>query len=156
MLYIAPKWDLELPAEAVCDECGEPFGDEDDIYFDRGDRYWCEVCSTVIEERERSDSDDYAREHCRITRSLPQYRPMHEFRCTREEYEAGCRESYTRNSHLCYCRHRCTNYEELISGLDRDSPLDNIFYSAIRERIDEMLTDAIDEMGDDWEEDEFL
>ena len=110
-------------------------------YFVAG-RHYCEACATELAREEDVEAREYTREHCRVTRPLPPYDPALEYRCTPEEYAGGARESYTPNAHACYCRHNCTNYDELIRGLERYCPLDQIRYEAIRSRIEELLEEA--------------
>lgn len=57
----------------------------------------------------------------------------------------GSRESYTPNSHMCHCRHNCTNYDKLIEPLDRDIAVHQVYYDEIRDRITDMLENAIQE-----------
>jgi hypothetical protein len=121
-----------------------------------GDEYYCMECIDDEDAAITEEAREFALEHCKITRELPRYDERCEYGCTPEEYEAGERESYTPNSHLCYCRHTCTNYEELIKGLDRDEPADVTVYWAIKERINELLTEKIEEMwlGGDADQDD--
>jgi hypothetical protein len=113
--------------------------------------YYCEACIPAVAAEAEVEARAFAREYCRVTRPLPPYDPAREYRCTPEEYASGNRESYTRSAHACYCRHECTNYDELVRGLDRPSVTDQILYAAIRERIKELLEEAreADLLGDD-------
>jgi hypothetical protein len=88
------------------------------------------------------EAERYALENCRITKTLPEYDPQYRDARTPEEYRSGDQESYTVNAHRCHCRHNCTNYDELIKTFDRDSLRDNVFYEAIRERIEELLNEV--------------
>ena len=61
-------------------------------------------------------------------------------------------------------RHGYTNYDELIRPLDRYDIEHQMYYQAIRNRIDELLEQAKEELkekeleddddGDDWDEDD--
>lgn len=135
---LIPVQEASEKDEVPCAQCGVLL--EEGCYI--ANEYYCEGCATVLVDEAEVEAREYALQECRITRPLPPYYLELEHRCTPEEYEYGDRESYTLNSHACYCRHRCTNYEELISGLDRDCPLDQILYLAIRERIDELVEEA--------------
>lgn len=155
-LPLVPVFEMiEEGEELRCAECNRLFGeDEEAVYW--GDVHRCEACSEKLAEIVEADAAEFAEENCKITKALPKYNPLHEFRCTREDYESGySKESYTRNSHLCYCRHNCTNYDELIKGLNRfDHSLENqILYQAIRCRIDELLEEQIEEDGDEGVDD---
>ena len=84
----------------------------------------------------------FAEECCRITRPLPEYQPELEYRCSPEEYRMGERESYSPNAYLCHCRHNCTNYDELVADLGKDSATDHVRYLTIRDKIHELLEKA--------------
>ncbi len=131
---------VELDEEPACEKCrtrisGEAYPDDDGWY--------CESCMRERVFTFEAEARTYAEEHCRITKPLPWYNPLDEYRCTPEEYEMGDRESCTPNAHACHCRHNCTNYDELIKPLDRGSVRDQVFYSAIRDRIEELLEEAM-------------
>lgn len=138
-----------------CAECDRVFA-EDELAVYWGDCQRCEACSEELVKTVEAEAAEFACQHCKITQALPKYNPSQEFRCTPDEYEVGSKESYTRNSHLCYCRHNCTNYEELIKDLHKlDDSLENkILYEAIRARIDELLEKQIEQDGDEFEEDD--
>jgi len=80
----------------------------------------------------QKEAKAFAQENCRILR--------------RPEYHEG----------MAYARHECTNYEALIAGLERYDGADQVFYWAIRERIEEMLEEAMDSQyeDDDLEDDD--
>ena len=90
----------------------------------------------------KHEAEAFAREHCEICKSVPEYEPEYRWSVTPEEYAAGMKECYTENSHRAYCRHRCTNYDALLAGLDRGGLRDRILYDAIRARIEELLDDV--------------
>jgi DNA-directed RNA polymerase subunit RPC12/RpoP len=139
--------------ELRCAECNRLFGEEEEaVYW--GDEYRCEDCSEKLVESVEAEVAEFAEQNCKITETLPKYNPAHEFRCTPEEYESGSKESYTHNSHLCYCRHNCTNYDELIKNLDKlgDHLEGKIHYEAIRSRVDELLKEQIEQDGDEFDE----
>jgi len=110
------------------------------------DEYYCEACLTSLVECENEEATIYAEEHCKITEPLTSFDSDYEFRCTPEEYALGMRESYTANSHLACLRHNCTNYDELIEPLDRENPIQNASYLAIRLRTDELIREKLAEM----------
>jgi hypothetical protein len=142
---------VEQQDEVRCLECNRLLGEHEGAIF-WGDVYRCEDCSYKVAEVLEVTAAAFAVEHCRITGKLPRFNPACEVRCTMEEYAEGFRDSYTRNSHLCECRHNYTNYEELIENLDRDNVRDQIFYGAIRMRIDALLRERIEEDGDEDDE----
>jgi hypothetical protein len=90
-----------------------------------------------------AEAEQYAIENCRITKPLPEYDPKKHHAVSPEEYEAGIRLSHTPSSVMTTARHECTNYDELIRGLDTSSVRDEITYIAIRGRVEEMLRLAI-------------
>jgi hypothetical protein len=139
--------------ELRCTECDKLFGEDEEVaYFEDG--YCCQTCAEERTEIAETEAKQFAEENCKITKTLPKYDPTQEFRCSPDDYESGSRESYTRNSHLCYCRHNCTNYDDLIKGLDKCDLEDQIAYEAIRCRIEELLRDQIEEDGDELGEGE--
>lgn len=131
----------EIDGDVTCGGCDDPVTGE--AYYDGEGTYYCESCATDLAEGWTAEATEYAVQNCRITAPVPAYDPQREFRCTPEEYEAGAKESYTPNAHLAHCRHRCTNYEELLRGLDRDRAHDRVRVAAIRERVTELLEEAI-------------
>lgn len=136
-----------------CAECNQHLREE--AYYDGVESYYCEHCIDKLIESAKTEARSYAEANCKITKPLPKYDPQYEYRCTPEEYEMGARESYTPNAHMCHCRHNCTNYEELMKPLDRDSVVHQVFYSAIHNRITELLDEVIAEMVyDEADEDE--
>lgn len=155
-LPLAPVAEITEEGEEIhCAECNSVFSPDEDAVF-WGSEYRCVGCSEELVKIVEAEAAEFARENCKITKPLPKYNPAYEFRCTPEEYESGLKESYSRNSHVCHCRHNCTNYDELIKDHSKNSELieDGIFYLAIRSRIDELLSEQIEEDGDDDEFDE--
>lgn len=120
-----------------CHRCSAHLMDE--ACYDGVENYYCETCMKALIQEIEPEAEQYAQEHCKILVKLPRYDHDLTYRCTSKEYEEGDRESYTPNSYLCHCRHECTNYDELIQPLSRDSVEDKICYSAIHERITDML-----------------
>ena len=49
---------------------------------------------------------------------------------------------YTPTSHWCNLRHSYTNHDELIRPLEKDGLVDQIYYTAIHNRIEELLAEA--------------
>lgn len=130
-----------------CCDCDQHLPDE--AYYDGEGNYFCAACLSVWVKEAEAEARAYALENCRIIRPVPPYDTSQpEYRCTREEYESGARESHTPNAHLCHCRHACTNYDELTAPLARDGCWDRIMYDAIRERTDELVEAAIEESND--------
>lgn len=139
--------------ELHCAECNRVFGEDEEAVFWEPE-YRCEGCSEELAEIIKAEASEFAKANFKITTPLPRYNPAREFRCTPEEYELGLRESYSRNSHLCHCRHKCTNYDGLIENLSKHSHSikQQIFYEAIRSRADELLAERIEEDGDDFDD----
>lgn len=140
--------DEQFREGVFCAECGEHLLGE--ACYDGISRHFCEPCMERLVELAENEAETYAEENCRITKPLPKYDPRFEYKCSPEAYEAGAKQSYTENSHMCHCRHNCTNYHELLKPLDKN--IGNVWhrvrYWAIRERIDELLEDAMEEMAD--------
>ena len=113
-------------------------------YVDPNGSVVCYECydqdRVLVESPERIEE---AVAECEILFELDEYHRSKEWRPTHEEYGMGLREAYTPNAYVCYCRHGCTNYDSLIRDLDRSDPVDQAVYSAIRERIDELVNQLI-------------
>ena len=150
--YATPVWDIS-EAGVDCAQCGQHLTEEDEAYFDGVDDYFCEKCAAELTAQWEAEAAAYAEAKCKITKPLPKYEPQYEYRCTHEDYENGNKESYTPNSHFCHRRHECTNYEELIKPLDRDRAWDRILYRAVRDKIEELIEEAIDNMADEDDDD---
>jgi len=154
---------FETPVEAIlevggsneCKYCESEF--EDFGIYDGVDSHFCESCAIMLCQEYFDDAIVSAEEECRITKDLPKFDPTYQWACTREEYEFGFRESNTENAYRTICRHQYTNYDELISGLDRDSMYDQAKYHAIRSTVEKLIESEIESMsltGADIEEDE--
>lgn len=103
----------------------------------------CRSCwDQSLREAAREEASAFAKASCKITGSLERYDPSGGFAPTPQEYESGSKEAYTANAVRAFNRHNSTNYDELIRDLDRDDPVSCAYYSAIRERIEELLDDA--------------
>jgi hypothetical protein len=128
----------DLGVDPCCQKCNARL-----MYYgnyDNGDgSYYCDACATAFIKEWEDKAWDYAVEACKITEPLPEYDHSCEYRCTPEEYEAGDRESHSPGSYAAFCRHNCTNYDDLIKPLSRYSAEDRVMYAAIRERTMEML-----------------
>jgi hypothetical protein len=139
--------------ELRCGLCATTIQDE--AYM--GDDEWlCLSCVKAKIERITKEAIAFAAENCRVTGKLPKYETELEWKCTPEEYDAGFKESYSPNSYEAFCRHHCTNYDELIKDLDRYALTDQIYYSMIMNRIVKLLQDEFDraEYEDDEAEDD--
>jgi hypothetical protein len=68
-----------------------------------------------------------------------------------KKYWIGDRLSLIPYEDMCHYRHRCTNYDELVELLDRDSFVDSILYEAIRARTHNLVEEELEElyMADD-------
>jgi hypothetical protein len=139
-----------LDGPVYCESCKNEI--IDDAYYDGEKSYYCDACITTVVECITAEAKLFADENCKITSPLPVYDPNLEFSPTREEYEMGAREAYTRNSHRCHCRHQCTNYERLIQDFARDCFKDRIYYKVIKERIEELLQDEDRNDDERWED----
>ncbi len=118
-----------------CDRCYD--GPWLEIRLEDRDCY-CESCVEQIIEDHSEEIAEYAAQ-VKITGELEVYEPMEHFAPTPEQYDMGCREAHTENSVRAFNRHHRTNYEELIRGLSKDDALDRAFYTAVRERVNELL-----------------
>lgn len=120
-VYDNPDTDALLAGdERVCPNCYEA---------------WAEECA-------ESEAQAYAIEHCRLTAQVPDYDPELHYACSAEDYEMGAKESYTPNALLAWARHNATNYDELVKDLDRDSGEHRAYYTAIRQRVEQLILDA--------------
>ncbi len=104
-----------------------------------------EACAEEIALVRATEFEQFAIENCQITHPLPTYNPQFDFKPTPAEYAAGAREANSRNAWHAHCRHRCTNYDALLVGLDRYNPFDTMKYIAIKGRIHAMLEHAFEE-----------
>lgn len=118
---------------------------EEAYYVEEFSGNLCEHCVQEYVKECEMEAKVFAAEHCRITKALPAYDDENEFRCTPEEYETGFGVSNTPDAYFVSCRHENTNYDELIWGLSRTAMWDQVLYHAIRDRIDRMLIDEIEE-----------
>lgn len=125
-----------------CCVCGESIA-EVDYSGDWANEPVCDGCHSRLTAEWKPAMADFAERHCEITRPLPEYDPEYEWRCTPKEYSEGFRDSYTENSHRAYCRHQCTNYDQLLRDNDLhkwDTCIEKkSLYLAIRNRIDELV-----------------
>jgi hypothetical protein len=145
----------KIPLEELfvtkCESCGKKLRR---YAYCISDGAYCKACSADAYADADADAyeeecREYAEAECKITMPFPIYDPDHEHRVTREEYEHGSRESYSRNAHSCHCRHQCTNYDSLIRKIAKDgSEASMVMYSAIRQRIQELVEDEIQRIGD--------
>lgn len=143
-----PLSEIEHDGELNCIRCGANLTVN---VYQLDEDYFCENCHTVEVEEMEAEAWHYAIDNCRITHPLPEYHPENYHVCSPDEYEMGNRESYTPHALLCLCRHRYTNYEALIKGLGKSSDTDTLVYLAIRERIDEMLREAMPSLDSEVE-----
>ena len=121
----------------------------------------CEKCITSYINSLEFESEELAKRNCRITRKLPEYDGESECQCTPSAYETDGRESNAFDDYLTKCRHECTNYDDLIANLQRNSHAvcDAIEYLAIRNRTDRILMYKIKEtqpnVACSWWKDDF-
>ena len=135
-MFIPPSMpSFELDEPVCCTDCGQPIADDDFVYWDEPGEYYCEHCIDKLVKRVVKEARAFAKANCKITHPLPEYDEEAEFKCSREDYEAGERESYSPNAYMAHCRHNCTNYDDLIKSFDRDTYSDQLYYEAIKDRI---------------------
>ncbi len=128
-----------IPDPAVkCTGCDNALDVDGEAYFGEDEDYYCESCANDNEEQVNQSAEEYAAATCEITQPLPREEP---FNC-HTNTERGPDE----NSYMNYCRHQCTNYDELIRGLDRHSLDGRATYEAIRERVTNLIEDKLAEM----------
>ena len=121
---------------------------EDDIVGDYqlySDDFICCSCAEQMAEDLKSQAIDHASSACKLDAELPIFDPATSRTITPDEYANGARESNTENAYRCRLRHDFSNYDTLISQLDRDCCIDSITYQAIRARMDEMIDERIDD-----------
>ncbi|MBE7465613.1 MAG: hypothetical protein HS116_19230 [Planctomycetes bacterium] len=143
--FATPVSEIEAD-EVLCEKCKTKIEEE---AYHLIDAYYCESCVGDLEDDVEIDAVAFAEKNCRIAHPLPKYDASQEFKCTPEEYANGNRESNTPNAYLCRCRHKFTNYDELIRELDRSEPHDRILYVAIHGRVMQLIKEAL---GDDAKE----
>lgn len=116
----------------ICRECGmdEP---EAQAEFDDTLCLGCE--RTELFEFAEEDAKSFAESNCRITRRIPDFAGLDDD----DEYGSVSYLWSGYDSWLAYCRHKCTNYDELILGLDRDDPIHGRLYLEIKGRIHELI-----------------
>jgi hypothetical protein len=96
--------------------------------------YFCQECIEPL-------ATNYAELNCKVTAPLHEYDEECYSPITPDEYEE-CKECYTQNAVHAHNRHQCTNYDEICEGLDRRSFVDDIFYRAVRNKIDDLIGDC--------------
>ena len=131
------------PEDLICDECGQVIEDEISI---SSEGYHHTACCEAIEEKLRKEAEEFAKANCKITAKLHRFDESKEWACSPDDYEMGMRESYTANSVASHNRHNCTNYDKLRPDRNDDSARGQAYYGAIRDRIEELLNDADDNM----------
>jgi len=133
----------EVAQKATCENCGRDF-EEYGVYDSEGGKYYCDNCRNDLVTSLVPEAERYAKDRCMLTRELPPYEPSQEFACLPEEYALGAKESYTPNSYLTAARHEYTNYDELTKNFDRDSIRGQVYYAAVRDRIEEIIAEEIE------------
>lgn len=136
-----------------CGECSQIIVSD---YCYTNDQHFCEECAPAIASRLYAEAAAFAFENCEVAERLPLYDESKRDAPTPEEYADGYREAYTENAFRCMYRHRYSNYDELIRNLDKFDFADRIRYQAIRDRIEELIEQAIVASGgtstDEWNE----
>ena len=123
-----------------CDVCGDAISD-DCYYVDPG--YICQDCFASTADEHESDARAFVAKNLKITTPLPRFDRSTAWTISRADYEYGDRVSNTENAYRTQCRHKHTNYDELIAKLSKDSSLDNVWYAIVRAAADEMIDDEI-------------
>ena len=139
--------DMNSPPELpiVCDECGEVI--ENEVCME-DEGYFHTVCCERVEGELRKEEKEFAIANCKITRKLHRFDWSKSWACSPDDYEMGAKESYTANSVRAHNRHCCTNYDELLPDRADKSMWATARYEAVRERIEELLQGAGDDMYD--------
>ena len=101
--------------------------------------YFCEACGEDYLGEVETEAAAFALENVKLTREVELFDPAEEYRATVSDYRMGVKDSHTPRAVYAINRHECTNYDELIQGLERGDPADCIRYDAIRARIDQLL-----------------
>ncbi len=103
--------------------------------------WFCSIClKEWAEDTLADDARSVAEALVRVTGEAEHYDVAHHYAPTYEEYAIGDRSAHTSNGVATRNRHCSTNYNELIAELERGNPLHEVYYEAIRARVDE-LTD---------------
>lgn len=130
--------------EFTCADCGKSgVIDDEPVYEDLDGRKLCLDCAEDSAAAMRYECEEFAREHVRLTGRPHRYLEEYWYAPSRDEYQDGDREAYTENAVAAHNRHSCTNYDELISGLDRGDPWDRALYDAIRVRVEEVIDECL-------------
>ena len=133
----------------TCSICDASIKFEDECVDSYSQGIFCAECGETELETARDEAIEFAEQHVKVTRKPHLYDPACRDAPTPEEYEYGYREAYTENSVAAHNRHRCSNYDALIRGLDRYDPFDQIQYYAIRSVVEDRIEDALLSGDDD-------
>lgn len=138
-------WDprpVETNEPLHCEGCGA--GPLEESVYSESTGTLCGRCARETYEEAKKDAADYATANVRVVRDPEPYDPALRFAPTREEYALGQKAAYTPNAYHAQLRHCNTNYEALIRGLERGDPVDELFYWAVRSRVDELIAEHTD------------
>jgi hypothetical protein len=124
----ASKEILNTDGDLLCVECAKLITD-DGYAFLGNDESYCEACGARLLLESEAEARVFADANCKITR--PINRPDADRTCARHEH---------------------TNYDELVNSLDTTKELNALYWFAIRDQIDELVEQAIEEAsGADWD-----
>lgn len=123
-----------------CGGCVYEASDPDELR-EKDAKQLCWGCyNDAIEREHGAAATAHALEHCAIyANSIERYDPAHHYAPSAEQYSGGDKFAYTPNALRAHNRHEATNYDELIRPLLPDDPVGQVYYSAIRARIEELL-----------------
>ncbi|PAY19098.1 hypothetical protein CKO51_13295 [Rhodopirellula sp. SM50] len=133
--------------EAYCLSCGSGIADHAGG-GEKPDGHQFESCTDRFANELEEEARTYAIANCQVTVALPRPDAEHQVRCTREMYQSGEPSCNIPSSHLAKYRQDCTNYDALIRRFNKFSQTlaARVFCNAIRERIDDMLSEEIGRM----------
>ena len=133
----------EIEGDQCCFVCGEAI--VDDCHYDElgNDEYICIPCFEAGEEGRRKDAKEFAAANLRITSPLPRFDEAKAWTITPDQYSSGDKVSNTENAYRTRCRHKHTNYDELIKSLDKHRSLDNAYCDEIRNAANELIDEEI-------------
>jgi hypothetical protein len=139
----------------VCCQC-EILLEDEACHNQATDEYYCAECADLYVKESAEIAREHAIDSCKITRALPAFDTDDQFKPTPDEYAAGDKMSNTPNAYLTICRHHYTNYDQLLSELDRDNTADMICACEIRNQIMKLIITEVQDkelgnIGDDFD-----
>src|SRR6266567_2260600 len=104
-----------------CAKCAKPITHEG-YAFQGNDESYCEACGARFLLETEAEARVFADANCKITRPIN-----------------------TPDADRTHARHEHTNYDELVKALDTTNELNALYWFAIRDRMNELVEEAIEE-----------